>query len=49
MDQLTQAEIMALIGEQSILLAQANKTIRRLAEELKALRPVPAAAPDPED
>jgi len=38
MDELTQVELMALIGEQQILLAQANKTMRRLNEEIAALK-----------
>lgn len=47
MDQLTQAEIMAIIGEQQVLLAQAQKTIRRLEAELAAAKAqVPS---DPED
>lgn len=41
MDQLTQAEIMAIIGEQQVLLAQAQKTIRRLEAELKAVAKSP--------
>jgi len=34
MDELTKTELMALIGEQQILLAQAQKTLQRLAKEL---------------
>ena len=48
MDELTKLELMALIGEQQILLAQANKTMRRLSEEIAALKK-PIVVPDPED
>ena len=38
MDELTKTELMAIIGEQQILLAQAQKTLRRLEAELKQER-----------
>ena len=38
MDELTRTELMALIGEQQVLLAQAQKTLRRLEAELKRQR-----------
>ena len=39
MDELTRQELLALIGEQQLLLAQAQKTIQRLTKELAAAKP----------
>ena len=38
MDELTQLELMALVGEQQIMLARMNKTNKRLTEEIAALK-----------
>jgi hypothetical protein len=47
MDELSRMELMALIGEQQILLAQAQKTIRRLEDAIARLKkPTP---PEPKE